>query len=66
MGVRGYDDWDDEDYGDGDGDNDISFDSGDDEAIIYHLKLVERKKQWDKKEEGKEDRNRDEIPKAST
>jgi hypothetical protein len=43
MGIRGYDDWDDEDYGHGNGDNDISFDSGDDEAIIYHLKLVERK-----------------------
>ena len=43
MGIRGYDDWDDEDYGNCNGDNDISFDSGDDEAIIYHLKLVERK-----------------------
>ena len=66
MGIRGYDDWDDEDYGNGNGDNDISFDSDDDEAMIYHLKLVERKKQWDKKEEEKEDRNRDGIPKAST
>ena len=53
MGVRGYDDWDDEDYGDGDGDNDISFDSGDDEAMIYHLKLVERKDNGTKKRKKK-------------
>ena len=66
MGVRGYDDWDDEDYGDGDGDNDISVDSDDDEDMIYHLKLVERKNNGIKKEEDKEDRNRDGIPKAST
>jgi hypothetical protein len=53
MGRSGYDDWDDDDddYGDGgdDGDGDISFDSSDDEAIIYRMKLAEEKRNKKKK-----------------
>ena len=58
-----YDDWDDEDYGNGNGDNDISFDSGDDEAIIYHLKLVERKNNGIKKRKIKRREIETEFPK---
>ena len=58
-----YDDWNDEDYGNCNGDNDISFDSGDDEAIIYHLKLVERKNNGIKKRKIKRIEIETELPK---
>ena len=63
MGIREYDDWDDEAYGNCNGDNDISFDPGDDEAIIYHLKLVERKSNGIKKRKIKRIEIETEFPK---